>query len=850
MDAGDCSDASAPCETIDYALKHAQKGETVRVAQGTYLFERDDPAEVVILLGAMVKVIGGYSITDSFAKQDVRANPTNIVGPAGEYTKRFAERGFNVVTAEPAAAMKMTDITPSHFVAENGTDEGVCTISSEPCRTLAYAIGNASDGEVVAVAEGTFKLVADDLTDANTRGVLLQGGYASAFDFSDPAIYRTYITGPSHDNREAFASMGLVLVQDAKGEMIEESTTSGESELADSEQTTAAMQCVDGLAGSYPCDGIDLLSRMPLSDFSGRPSSANDIWGFVDLNDQREYALIGFNNGVAVVDVSDPQNLREVGTIPGSNANWRDIKVYQFFDDALGRYRAYAYSTADFPDRPQGLHVIDLSDLPNSISLANSYDGIQRAHNVYMANIDYATGEAISGSDAFIYILGADTDGGRVQILDVENPESPREVTGGPSGASYTHDATNVLITDSRVSQCPSGRNPCELFIGYDEDSMSIWDVSVKSNPVRLSDTTYQGAGYTHSGWWSEDKRFLFIQDEKDESSGANTTLYTVDISDFSNPRIRRSWTGPTRAIDHNGFTLGDRYYMSNYRRGLTVLDVSDANSPSDIAFFDTFPSPASNTATFDGAWGVYPYLPSGTLLVSDISNGLFLLSDGETSEPPPPEPPVDPPGARTFVLEDSKWSLLTLPANSSSQTIEQLFGDNLPASSYGETWSIFTFDRQTQSYAQPTLGSVLEQGDGFWMLQQTGADVTIDLPDSLADGDAELSDVCASSKGCFSAQISATATGTGWSLLGAPFSSPVVIDEIRVTGSNGACSEGCDLKQAQSEGLLLSEQWAYNASSGEYDALTSLGSLQPWQGFWAAIPAETEITVYFPKPE
>ena len=90
VDDGDCSDAKAPCKTIDYALKYAQKGEAVRVAEGTYIFERDDPAEVVTLLGAMVKVIGGYSTTDSFAKQEVSANRTNIVGPAGEYVKRFA----------------------------------------------------------------------------------------------------------------------------------------------------------------------------------------------------------------------------------------------------------------------------------------------------------------------------------------------------------------------------------------------------------------------------------------------------------------------------------------------------------------------------------------------------------------------------------------------------------------------------------------------------------------------------------------------------------------------------------------------------------------------------------------
>lgn len=48
--------------------------------------------------------------------------------------------------------------------------------------------------------------------------------------------------------------------------------------------------------------------------------------------------------------------------------------------------------------------------------------------------------------------------------------------------------------------------------------------------------------------------------------------------------------------------------------------------SPHEVAFFDTYP--ANNSATFAGAWGVYPYLPSGTIIVSDINRGLFVLRE------------------------------------------------------------------------------------------------------------------------------------------------------------------------------------------------------------------------------
>ncbi len=60
--------------------------------------------------------------------------------------------------------------------------------------------------------------------------------------------------------------------------------------------------------------------------------------------------------------------------------------------------------------------------------------------------------------------------------------------------------------------------------------------------------------------------------------------------------------------------------------RGLTILDIADPNNPHAITFFDTFPG--SDSPNFSGAWGVYPYLPSGTILISDIEGGLFLLRE------------------------------------------------------------------------------------------------------------------------------------------------------------------------------------------------------------------------------
>jgi hypothetical protein len=48
-------------------------------------------------------------------------------------------------------------------------------------------------------------------------------------------------------------------------------------------------------------------------------------------------------------------------------------------------------------------------------------------------------------------------------------------------------------------------------------------------------------------------------------------------------------------------------------------------NELMEVAYFDTFPD--NDAVEFDGAWSVYPYLPSGTIIVSDTTNGLFILT-------------------------------------------------------------------------------------------------------------------------------------------------------------------------------------------------------------------------------
>ena len=173
---------------------------------------------------------------------------------------------------------------------------------------------------------------------------------------------------------------------------------------------------------------------------------------------------------------------REVGFIDGENEIWRDIKVYQFFDAAADRWRAYAYVTTDGQTN-DGLFVIDFSGLPHSISKVNYVSDIASAHNVYATNTDYSTGLSITGDTPTLIVAGSNTGNGNYRSYSLANPASPAFVSGG-MGSGYMHDASSMVITDSRKdTQCANAGTHCEVLLDFNENSFEIWDITSASNP-------------------------------------------------------------------------------------------------------------------------------------------------------------------------------------------------------------------------------------------------------------------------------------------------------------------------------------------------------------------------------
>ena len=239
---------------------------------------------------------------------------------------------------------------PVRYTSVDGVDEGVCNNPSFPCKSIGYTVNQSSKGDKIHVAEGEYQVQSLDIFYLLSDMVELKGGYSKSFKKLDNKKHTTTIRGIPAEFRERLAKRGFRLLQDSKGADIQLSIQDREMLKTYQRITSKAegsAECIDGLAATYECHNIDLQSHIPLNEFSTSPSSANDIWGFVDLNNQREYAVMGLMNATVVVDVTNPSLPVEVGSITGISSSWRDVKVYQYFDDASSSYKAYAYVATD-----------------------------------------------------------------------------------------------------------------------------------------------------------------------------------------------------------------------------------------------------------------------------------------------------------------------------------------------------------------------------------------------------------------------------------------------------------------------------------------------------------------------
>jgi choice-of-anchor B domain-containing protein len=370
--------------------------------------------------------------------------------------------------------------------------------------------------------------------------------------------------------------------------------------------------CVNGMAGTFPCQNIDLASFLPLADIGG--GTGNDVWGWTDPLTNKEYALMGRSSGTAFVDISDAERPVYLGNLPTHSVDsvWRSIKVYA----------NHAFIVSEAPNH--GMQVFDLTRLrnvptaPTTFTATAHYNGFSRAHTI---TLNEETGFAYANGVTSYADPAANKCARGLHMIDVRNPANPT-FAGCFAADGYTHD-----------SQCVTYRGPDaayrnrEICFNANEDTLTIVDVTVKQSPRQLSRTTYPGEGYTHQGWLTDDQSLFLVDDELDEQQfKTKTRTHIINVSDLDAPTVTGIHESTSAAIDHNLYILGRYAYQANYRSGLRVLDISRAATATlqEVGYFDIYP--VDDLPEFNGAWSTYPYFKSGVVVVSGIEQGLFIL--------------------------------------------------------------------------------------------------------------------------------------------------------------------------------------------------------------------------------
>ncbi len=381
------------------------------------------------------------------------------------------------------------------------------------------------------------------------------------------------------------------------------------------------VKCTGAKAGGFDCSRVDLEAFVPVADLGlKRGIMLNDIWGWTDKASRREFALVGKMDGTVFVEVTNPSNPVVLGTLPmheGANPNlWRDIKVY----------KDHAFIVAD-GSGPHGMQVFDLRQLldvkgaPVTFKETAHYDRIASAHNI-----------AINEETGFAYTIGnsagGETCGGALHMINIQDPVHPvfagcfADPSTGNAKTGYTHD--NQCVTYRGPDTRYAGREIC---FNSSETAVGIADVTDKQNPRPLAVASYPNTAYTHQGWLDETQSYFFVDDEGDEVGGLvpRTRTLVWDVKNLEEPVLVKEFLGTTAASDHNLYVRGKYMFQSNYVAGLRVVDISDPANPREVGYFDTVPA-GDNIPGFAGSWSNYPYFPSGTIIVTSMREGLFVL--------------------------------------------------------------------------------------------------------------------------------------------------------------------------------------------------------------------------------
>src|SRR3954471_19089319 len=326
--------------------------------------------------------------------------------------------------------------------------------------------------------------------------------------------------------------------------------------------------------------------------FASGVSCAN-ICGYVDKTGI-EYALVGTSKGISIVDISNPDSPKEVKAVTGPTSQWREIKVKD----------NYAYVTTEGGG---GLQIVNLSSLPTASGIT-----VKTWTGGSAGNLTSIHALHIDGN--YVYLYGSKLFDGAPIVADISDPDNIvyvgnyHDPLGGQT--AYVHDG--YVRNDTLYA--------CHIYKGF----LDIIDFKDKKNPKLLGTVVTPGK-FTHNAWLNESGKAMFTTDEN-----KNSFLAAYDISNPANIKLLdKIQSNPgSNSVVHNTHIIkvgnGQFAVTSWYRDGFTIVDVTRPANLIQVGNYDTY---SGSGEGFNGDWGVFPYFPSGTIVVSNIEDGLYVFT-------------------------------------------------------------------------------------------------------------------------------------------------------------------------------------------------------------------------------
>lgn len=240
-----------------------------------------------------------------------------------------------------------------------------------------------------------------------------------------------------------------------------------------------------------------------------------------------DYAYVGsYNDRFHVIEISDPDNFREVGTLD-SLAYIKDVFVADEFAYLVDNH----------------LHIIDVSNPENPVQMCD-YDTPGHAHGVSVSG-DYA------------YVADYEFD---LSVINISNPENPFVVdTCEIPGYIYC-----IFIQDNCA------------YVTTNQGCMRVIDIS---NPENIEEV----------GVWEAQRDILevYVADQYAYIASGLSDLLVIDISNPENPFEVGAYEFPNERVAH--VFVSDNYaYIANDYRSIHVLDISDPAMPAVVETYHT----------------------------------------------------------------------------------------------------------------------------------------------------------------------------------------------------------------------------------------------------------------------